>query len=132
MPIRRIKVSVMDEEGNKITISFEGQIHRNKVLQLLDITELIGGFKVDDKPSLSDLSIIDKVKSLLKSKFPIGWFTSQEVMISYEDTFNEPIGLSTVSTYLARLTNKGILSKSGSKYERRYKIRKHSKANRFL
>jgi len=125
LPARRVKININDEEGNKITISFEGRITRNKVLQVLDFVELLGGVPVSgDEKALNDLSKFDKVQNIIERKFPIGWFTSQEVMVAYEDALDEPIGLSTVSTYLSRLVEKGVLVKSGSVAERRYKLKR--------
>ncbi len=125
MPARRIKIEVTADDGNKLTVVFEGKINRNKILQVLDFVELLGGMpaQVENK-TLSSLSKFDKLHNIVNSKFPIGLFTSQEIMISYEDTFSEPIGLSTVSTYLSRLTRRGFLVRSGSFVERRYKLRR--------
>jgi hypothetical protein len=123
LPANKVKVNINDEEGNKITISFEGRITRNKVLQVLDFVELLGGGSTPgEEKNTSDFSKFDKIQKVIERKFPIGWFTSQEVMIVYEDLLNEPIGLSTVSTYLSRLVDKGVLTKSGSAAERKYKL----------
>lgn len=125
MPARRVKIEVTDGEGDKLTVIFEGRINRGKVIQVLDFVELLGGMPVvEEEKTLSDLSKFDKLHNLVNRKFPIGWFTSQEVMIAYEDAFSEPIGLSTVSTYLSRLASRGFLTRSGSIVERRYKIRR--------
>lgn len=40
---RKIRIEVQDNEGNTISVSFQGKIARNKVLQLLDFIELLGG-----------------------------------------------------------------------------------------
>ena len=98
----RIKIDLDDGNGNKIAISFIGKITRDKVIKILDFVELINGTYLNKigKESNEELSKFDKIQEIVKRKFPIGWFTSQEIMISYEDTFEEPIGLSTVSTYL--------------------------------
>ena len=127
MPTNRVKINVNDEEGNKITISFEGKITRNKVLQVLDFVELLGGTNMPGEEKTVDfLSKFDKIQNVVERKFPIGWFTSQEVMVTYEDIFDEPIGLSTASTYLSRLVEKNILTRSGSPAERRYKLKRIS------
>jgi hypothetical protein len=125
MHARRVKIEVTGGEGNKLTVIFQGKINRSKVLQVLDFVELLGGMPVvQEKKTLSDLSKFDKLRNLVERKFPVGWFTSQEVMIAYEDAFSEPIGLSTVSTYLSRLASRGFLSRGGSLVERKYKIRR--------
>lgn len=125
MPARRIKVEVFDDDGNKITISLEGQVTREKVLQLLDIVQLMGGTPASAsgiKQSFSDLSKIEKVKRIISRDFPVGWFTSRELQDTYEKSLNEPIGLSTVSTYLSRLSSYGFLVRRGSAAKRRYKV----------
>ena len=127
MSTRRLKIEVNDGEGNKITVSFKGQLTRNKALQIIDFVELLGGVssnRPEDVDTLSNLSKFKKLQLVVKSRFPIGWFTSQEALIEYEDVLNEPLGLSTVSTYLARLTSHGFLSRSGSRVRRRYKVRR--------
>ncbi len=125
MPARRVKIEVTANNGDKLSVVFEGKINRNKLLQVLDFVELLGGMPaVEEEKTLTSISKFDKLHNIVNSKFPIGWFTSQEIMISYEDTFNEPIGLSTVSTYLSRLSRRGFLIRSGSFVERRYKLRR--------
>lgn len=125
MPSNRVKINVNDEDGNKITISFEGKITRNKVLQVLDFVEILGGVQTanEEKP-VDTLSKFDKIQHIIQRKFPVGWFTSQEVMVAYEDAFDEPVGPSTVSTYLSRLVEKSILTRSGSITERKYKMKR--------
>ena len=125
MPTQRIKIEVTDGERNKLTVVFEGRINRDKVIQVLDFVELLGGMPaVEEEKTFSNLSKFDKLHNLVNRKFPIGWFNSQEVMISYEDAFSEPIGLSTVSTYLSRLANRNFLIRAGSFVERRYKLKR--------
>lgn len=127
LPTRSIRIDIRDGEGNKITVSFQGGLTRNKVLQLLDFVELLGGvpsIRHEDGEDLSDLSKFEKLQLVVKRKFPIGWFTSQEALTAYEDILNEPIGLSTISTYLTRLTDCGFMSRLGSRGSHRYKIRR--------
>ena len=125
MPTNRVKINVNDEEGNKITISFEGKITRNKILQVLDFVEILGGVQTaNEEKTVDSLSKFDKIQNIIERKFPVGWFTSQEVMVAYEDAFDEPVGLSTVSTYISRLIEKNILARSGSVTERKYKMKR--------
>jgi len=124
---RRLKIEVHDGEGNAITVSFKGQLTRNKALQILDFVELLGDVssgRTEDVDALSDLSKYEKLRLVIERRFPIGWFTSQEALMAYEETLNEPMALSTVSTYLARLTSQTFLARSGSHARRRYKIRR--------
>ena len=123
MSNRKLKLELNNGDGNKISVTISGRFKRDKILQLLDFIDLLDGDSdINDKKSLSDLSKIDKLQLIIKRKFPIGWFNSQEMMIAYEDILNEPIGLSTVSTYLYRLVGKRVLIRSGSLAERKYKL----------
>jgi hypothetical protein len=123
MTNRKLKVEFNNGDGNKISVTISGRFKRDKILQLLDFIDLLDGDSdIKKEKLLSDLSKIEKLQLIIKRKFPIGWFNSQELMIAYEDILNEPIGLSTVSTYLYRLVGKRVLIRSGSLAERRYKL----------
>lgn len=121
MPSNRVKIDINDDDGSKFTISLEGHLSRDKVLKILDFVDLLGtSSAIENTGDLN--SKFEKMRNVIFRKFPIGWFTSQEVMIAYEDSLEEPIGLSTVSTYLTRLATKGFIKKTGSAAKRKYKI----------
>jgi hypothetical protein len=127
LPARRIKVDVYDSEGNKFTISFEGRITRDKVLQLLDLTELLGSIPVSDmsdEKSVSMMTKFEKIQLLIRKEFPVGWFSSQMVQLAYENKFKEPVQISTISTYLSRLSQRGFLIQAGSTAERKYRMKR--------
>lgn len=132
LPARKVRVEVFDHEGNRFTIAFEGRVTREKVLQVLDLVELLGGVpKGGSMPVESEFeesSAFERLQRLLEKQFPISWFSSKEVQRVYEDMFNVPIGLSTVSTYLSRLVDRGILNRGGSLDERKYRLRSGSLA----
>jgi hypothetical protein len=99
-------------------------MNREKIQRLVDILQLMGTPGVDEiSPKPENISKFDKVLMLVERKFPVGWFTSQDIMLAYEDQYDEPIGLSTVSTYLARFIDRGLVSRTGGSSARRYKLR---------
>jgi len=120
MPAKKVKVDVSDKEGNKFTVTFEGVVTREKILQLLDLVEILGGVpSTGSVQSLSqDESKFSKVFTLIQKQFPLGWFSSKTIQSAYSKTYGQSIGLSTVSTYLSRLSKKGTLQKSGSAHKR--------------
>jgi hypothetical protein len=129
MPARKMRIELFDNEGNRYKISFEGQITREKALRLLDLVELLGGMPgetTNNKPgsliTRNNLSKFEKVRLIIQKRFPLIWFSSKEIQSIYEQELKEPITLSTVSTYLARMTNRGILLRSGQSNGLRYKI----------
>ncbi len=125
MPARKMRIEVFDSEGNKYTISLEGNISREKAVKILDLIELLGGIPSSNPVSASSpykMSKIEKVKAIIEKNFPLTWFSSREVQEAYEDEFKEPINLSTVSTYLSRLADRGFLMASSNSRVKRYKM----------
>ena len=109
-----MRVEVYDESGNRYTISLDGRITRKNALRILDIVELLGGMPgVDPEVQHSqELSKIDKIRFIVEKHFPLVWFSAKDVKSVYEKETNEPVGLSTVSTYLSRLSDRGLLMKT--------------------
>jgi len=125
MPAKRIRVEVFDGSGNRYAVSFEGQVSREKALRLLDIVELLGGMpgvNPGESESISELSKLEKIHMIVARHFPIIWFSSKDVQTVYEQELKEPVGLSTVSTYLSRMAERGILLKSGVSSSKRYRL----------
>jgi len=124
MPVRKMRVDVYDEVGNRYTISFEGRITREKALQVLDIIELLGGMP-GIEPQLNfpqELSKIDKIRFFVEKHFPLVWVSAKDVQPLYEKEMMEPISLSTVSTYLSRLADRGVLVKTRNSNRVLYRV----------
>jgi len=129
MPARKMRVELFDSEGNRYTIAFEGQITRDKALRLLDLVELLGGMPAEGAPSgasnaltNNNLSRFEKVRLVIQKSFPLIWFSSKDIQSIYEQELKEPISLSTVSTYLARMTNRGLLLRARESNNLKYKV----------
>jgi len=122
---KKVRIEIAGGSGEKVTITLEGRMDRELIARLLDVLQLLETSTPEGQRYQADeLSKFDKVQVLLQRKFPAGWFTSQDVMVAYEDAYDEPIGLSTVSTYLARLVERDEVSRSGGAATRRYRLRK--------
>jgi hypothetical protein len=124
MPTKKIRVEVFNN-GDRYTITFEGKVTRDKTLRLLDLVELLGGAPTTNVVSeryAAEMPKIEKVRLVAEKNFPVGWFSSKDLQAAYEKQFNEPIRLSTASTYLSRLTDRGFFMRSGASNQRRYRI----------
>ena len=127
---KRIKIEAVRGTGEKIMIVLEGSISRERIMRVVDMLQLLEAAGDEERsPELEEMSKFDRVLMLLQRRFPVGWFVSQDVMVAYEDIYDEPIGLSTVSTYLSRLVDRGVVSKSGGLATRRYRLRSVEGAN---
>jgi len=129
MPAKKMRVELFDNEGNRYSVSIEGEVTRDKALRILDLVELLGGMPAGaSKPGIStavstrELSKFNKVYTVVQKHFPLVWFSSREVQYIYEQELREPISLSTVATYLARLNAKGSVMKTGTANKLKYKI----------
>jgi hypothetical protein len=129
MPARKMRVELFDSEGNRYTIAFEGQITRDKAVRLLDLVELLGGMPEEGiNPGTGSTvagkssSRFEKVRSVIQKSFPLIWFSSRDVQSVYEQELKEPVSLSTVSTYLARMTSRGLLLRAGESNNLKYKV----------
>ena len=124
MPGKKMRIEISNN-GDRYTIIFQGQITREKALRLLDLVELLGGMSpVNDKKNhfSSEVSKIDKVRLVAEKNFPVTWFSSKELKAIYEQEYNEPIRLSTASTYLSRLSDRGFFIKKYVSNHLRYRI----------
>ena len=128
MPARKIRVELFDTDGNRYTIAFEGQVTRDKALRLLDLVELLGGAPGEGPTAGAGaflpnrmLSRFEKVQLVIQKSFPLIWFSSKDIQSVYEQELKEPVGLSTVSTYLSRMTSKGVLLRTGGSNNLKYK-----------
>jgi len=115
---------VDDGQGGKFTVTFEGRVTRDKVLQLLDLVELMGasGAAEPEPRGTGELTIFEKVRLAVERKLPVGWFGSEEAQGACEECFGQAVGLSTISTYLSRLFTQGVLERGGSVARRRYRL----------
>jgi hypothetical protein len=129
MPARKVRVELVDSDGNRYSISFEGQVTRDKAVRLLDLVELLGGMPSGSSnagttaPAMpGELSKYSKLRTIVQRDFPVVWFSSREVQTVYEQELKEPIGLSTVATYLSRMVSKGIILKAGASNSLKYRL----------
>ncbi|MDJ0269024.1 MAG: hypothetical protein NXY59_00445 [Aigarchaeota archaeon] len=105
---RRIKLEMVNEEGERLTLIFEGRMSREKLLQLADFMELYGGESgARQRPS----NKLSRLIAVIEKHFPFTGFTTRDVMEAYRLEYREPITLSTASTYLSRLADRGYLER---------------------
>ena len=118
-----MRVEVFDELGDRYTITLDGRITRKNALRILDIVELLGGMPgVGPESQSQELSKIEKVRVIVERHLPLVWFTPKDFQALYEKEVNESIGLSTASTYLSRLSERGLLLKAMNTNRVHYKL----------
>ncbi len=98
-----------DSDGTRFDIKLEGNVPREKVLKIFEMLDLMN---IEEEPATPDLdSTGSKIWHVVDKFFPMGKFTSTNILEKYEDEFNEPIKLSIISTYLSRFSTKGKMGR---------------------
>jgi len=110
MARKRIRIDMEDADGAKYDIKLEGNVTRDKVLKIFEMMDLMNIEQGPEAPNLG--SIGGKIWNIVDKHFPVGKFTSTEILEKYEDEYNEPIKLSVISTYLSRFASKGRVERS--------------------
>ena len=105
MAKKRIRIDMEDADGARYDIKLEGNVTRDKVLKIFEMMDLMN-IEEEEQPVKMD-SIGSKIWHIVDKFFPMGKFTSTNILEKYEDEFNEPVKLSVISTYLSRFTSKG-------------------------
>ena len=121
---RRLKVEFYDAEGARHTIAIDGPVTREKVGRVLDLVELMGGTSRASPMALGlSQRKFDRLTSMIISQLKDKPFASAEVRRMFELSFREKIPLSTVSTYLARLSDRGVLDREARGNALIYKVK---------
>ncbi len=113
---RRLKMEFYDDEGVRHSIAIDGPVTKEKVSKILDLVELMSG---TPQASATALGLsprkFDRLASTIMSQLKGRRFTSAEARKAFETAFKEKILLSTVSTYLTRLADRGVLERQQEK-----------------
>lgn len=121
---RRLKVEFYDSDGVRHSIAIDGPVTKEKVSKILDLVELMSG---TPKSSVMALGLsprkFERLTSMIISQLRGTSFTSSEVRSAFETAFKEGIPLSTVSTYLTRLADRGVLEREWKKRGLMYRVK---------
>jgi len=110
MTKKRIRIDMEDSEGARYDIKLEGNVTREKVLKIFEMMDLMN--IEEGQEAINMDSVGSKIWSIVDKFFPIGKFTSTNILEKYEDEFNEPVKLSVISTYLSRFSSKGRIDRT--------------------
>ena len=108
---KRIKIELEDEEGTKYTLSLEGAVSRDKLMKAMDMLEVMDVPLERARRAPDEGTFFGKVQTLLETTFAAGDFSSSDVAREFEEKYNQPVKLSTISTYLARLVDKQYIKR---------------------
>ena len=106
---KRIRIDMEDTDGARYDIKLEGNVTREKVLKIFEMMDLMN---IEEEQETANMdSIGSKIWHIVDKFFPMGKFTSTNLLEKYEDEYNEPVKLSIISTYLSRFSTKGKMDR---------------------
>lgn len=108
---KKIKIELEDEEGTKYTLALEGSVSREKLMKAVDMLELMDVPLEHGRRAPDEGTFFGKVMTLLETTFAAGDFSSSDVAREFEERYDHPVKLSTISTYLARLADKQYIKR---------------------
>jgi hypothetical protein len=107
---RKVRIEFEDDEGTKYSLAVHGHLSRQKVMKAIDLFNIINNGEDTIGTLAPDTNTLyGKLFGLIEQSFSAGDFSSTDISREYEEKFGEPVHLSTVATYLARLVDRGYL-----------------------
>ena len=82
-----------------------------KLLKIFEMMDLMNIEEEQEEITNMD-SVGSKIWNIVDKFFPMGKFTSTNILEKYEDEYNEPVKLSVISTYLSRFSSKGRVNRT--------------------
>jgi len=109
--LKRVKFELEDERGRRSFHIVEGPVSRNDLMKTMDALELMDQSLEHTPHAPDEGTFFGKVQTLLETSFAAGDFSSSDVAREFEDKYSQPVKLSTISTYLARLADKQFIKR---------------------
>jgi hypothetical protein len=110
MTKKQIRIDMEDSDGARYNIKLEGNVTRDKILKIFEMMDLMN---IEEEQEVTKIDSVNaKIWHIVDKFFPVGKFTSTNILENYEDEYNEPVKLSVISTYLSRFSTKGRVNRT--------------------
>jgi len=109
----KVKIEFTDSTGTRYSFNIEGNSRENitKLIDFANSVSIKGDQEIPENQEPIDTNF-GRVYTLIQDRFRLGSFTSSDILEAYREEFHAPTTLSVVSTYLSRLTQRGLLKRS--------------------
>jgi hypothetical protein len=110
---KKVKVEVTDDEGTTYSLSLHGRFSHDKVMRMMELLDTLGQNDHEGAaaPTPDESTTFGRILKLIQSSYSTKEFSSADLARDYEDKYSAPIPLSTTSTYLSRLVDRGVLKR---------------------
>jgi hypothetical protein len=110
---KRVKVEITDGDGTTYSLAMQGRFSQEKVMRMMELVDLLGqgNRNMSDTTLPNESTTYGRILKLIQTSYQAREFSSADIARDYEDSHASPIPLSTVSTYLSRLADRGVLKR---------------------
>jgi hypothetical protein len=121
---KKVRLEFYDRTGVKHTLSIEGEFTVDRLHRLLEYAEIVAGSNPSQptSPPGQDTKM-SRLLDVINTKMADRNFDSRDLWNEYKETWGDEIVLGAVSTYLARLVDRGTLERTGSPAHWSYKLK---------
>jgi hypothetical protein len=121
---KKFRIEIQLEDGSNLVMTSKGCPERSKVTKFLDLVELMGGGETPsgDSTGYEAATLYEKLEELVARRLRGGSFRLVDVREAFELEFGSSPSDSTVATYLARMSDRGLLRRSGRRGSYKYMI----------
>jgi len=117
-PIKQIKIIVRDYANREYTFEIKGEVSEaildnivNNIKTLIRQTIKEKQISQQEREKEKNVTSYEKVKNIIKTYLKDSYFTSYQIKEIYNEIYNEDIKITTISTYLNRLYEEGLLTR---------------------
>jgi hypothetical protein len=110
---KKVKVEITDEEGTTYSLALQGKVSHDKVMRMMELIDLLGrgDHNIPDVAPPNESSTYGRILKLIQTTYSAKEFSSADIARDFEELHASLIPLSTVSTYLSRLADRGLLKR---------------------
>jgi len=117
--VKKIKLEVELEDGTKVKVEVPHG-SKDKIENFLRLLDLYSS--EDDEFNVFEDTIYQRFYNLIKKEFGFSTFSLSDLYSAYLLKYGEKIKKSTLSTYLSRLVEDGVLIRYGRRGKYKYKL----------
>lgn len=104
---KKVSIDVEDEEGTRYHTTISGSFTPEKVRKIFELMNIVD--IESPEASRAPDTVGGRIWGVIDRNYPLGNFTSSDILEKYEDEYRLPVKLSVISTYLARFAERGRL-----------------------
>lgn len=119
-----MRLEFFDRSGVKHSVAIEGDFTIEKVNRLLEYAEIVAGSNTKASlPPGSQETKMNRLLDVINTQLADRSFDSREIWRSYREIWGDDFSMGAISTYLARLVDRGTLERTGSSSHWFYRLR---------